>query len=448
MKKSISALISAAMLAGTCSAMAVSAADKKTDTDKDIVIFGDSIAAGYTVDDSLKYNYGEICGDYLGGNVDNYAVSGAATDDMLKVIGSLNSEQTQAVKNAEYIFISIGGNDLMHYASKYILDYAAKNKLLTDGKTAADIPADPDVSSLLKLVDMDKVTAYCDNKLNAMDLVGELKKLCNGLRVQNEDKNYPGIIPINVIPNIESAVSKLKAINPNAKIMVQTIYQPIQLDPDYVTETYGEGSSYVDFIAQIRSNFKDVLDTYRTKLNDVKDIEVVDVYSAFTSVPEGVAQNNANPGHAHYFTNIQFSGDKRDIHPNQTGHIVIAAAYLNKIGKLHDDSGLLSKLFKEITDTSGFPLVALDIYKSAAGNMITGDVNFDEKVDARDASLVLKNYAVISGKEATILSNLQNSMADVNSDDSRDAKDASAILRYYAYLANNGTSTIEEFLKK
>lgn len=447
MKKFISLLISAAMLTGTCSAMAVSAADKKTDTDKDIVIFGDSIAAGYTVDNSLKYNYGEICGDYLGGNVDNFAVSGATTSDMLNVISSLNADQVQAVKNAEYVFISIGGNDLMHYASKYFLDYAAKKKLLVDGKSAADVPSDPGISTLINLIDMDKVQAYCDNKLNAMDLVGELKKVSNGLRVQNEEKNYPGIIPVNVIPNIESAVSKIRTINPNAKIMVQTIYQPVQLDPEYITATYGADSSYVDFIGQIRSNFKDVLDTYRTKLNDVKNIEVVDVYNAFTSVPEGVAQNNANPGHAYYFTNIQLPGNKKDFHPNQNGHIVIAAAYLNKIGKLHDDSGLLSTLFKEIKDTSGFPLIALDVYKNAAGNLITGDVNFDEKVDARDASLVLKNYAVISGSEPSMLSNLQNKTADVNSDDSSDAKDATAILRYYAYLANNGTSTIEEFLK-
>ena len=446
MKKFISVLAAGAIALSSMSALAANAESKKSDTANDLVLFGDSIAAGFSVDNSVKYNYGQICADYLGGNVNNYAVSGAESADMIKVIDSLSSEQITNVKNAEYIVISIGGNDLMHYAAKYFLNYAAQKKLLADGADASALPSDPTIQDLLSAIDMKKLQDYAGNKMNMLDLGTELKKLCAGLRIKNDEKGYPGIIPAGIIPDIKTAAGKLKSINPNARIIVQTIYQPVQFDPEFIARKYGAGSSYETLIGHIRSNFNDVIREFRKQLSEVEGIEVADVYNYFTSIPEGETQNNANPGHAYYFVNIQKEGKAKDFHPNQKGHVAIASTILNTIGKLHDDSGLLTQLFTSFDDISDYPLIALDTYKTAAGNLILADVNFDGKTDARDASIILKNYAVISGNEKSILSELQNSVADVNKDTSRDAKDASAILRYYAYLSNKGTDSIEEFL--
>ncbi len=443
MKKFISAIISAAMLIPAAGAYAVPAGADSTDPA--IIVFGDSIAAGYGLDPASEYTYAQICADYLGCGYENYAVSGHTTSDMLNVISSLSTEQKNAVASSDYIVISIGGNDLMHYAAQYLLTYAAEQKLLKDGYSAADIPADPSVSELLRLLDIDKVQAFASNTTNALELISTLKKLCNNLKTKTD--KYEGIIPEKVIPNIQTAVNELKDINPNARIIVQTIYQPLQIDPEYISEKYGSDSSYTSLIGQLRSNFKGVLDTFRTDLAGVEDIEIADVYYEFTSIADGVTQTNANPGHANYFTNIQLPGEERDFHPNQKGHLAIAATILNTIGDLHDDSGLLSDIYKSLNDYSDYPSIALDTYKKAAGKLMTGDVNFDEKIDARDASLVLKNYTFISEDPASsILSELQSGTSDVNRDDSSDAKDATAILRYYAYLQDNGTASLEEFL--
>ena len=446
MKRFIAAVLAAAMTAGAAGSYAVTAADAKN-TDHDIVIFGDSIAAGYGLDTKTEYNYGQICADYLGGTVANYAVSGDTTDDMLKVIGSLDASQKQALKNAEYVVISIGGNDLIHYAAKYVLNYAAENNLLVSGKTAADIPAEPTASHLLTLLDRSKLSAYASSTNNAADLLVTLKKLCNNLMVKNE--SYEGVIPEKVIPNIKTAVKNIKAINPNARIIVQTIYQPIQFDNEYLAANYGSNAStYVKLFGQLRSNFEKVLQLYAKELGGIDGIEIADVNHEFTSLKEGEAQNNDNPGHAAYFVNIQESGSKRDIHPNQKGHLAIASTILNTIGELHDDSGLLSGIFKSLTDTSAYPLIAVDTYKKAAGNLMLGDVNFDEKIDARDASRVLKNYTYIADDpNSAILSEIQLKQSDVNGDTLSDAKDASALLRFYAYLSNNEYCPIDEFLK-
>lgn len=79
---------------------------------------------------------------------------------------------------------------------------------------------------------------------------------------------------------------------------------------------------------------------------------------------------------------------------------------------------------------------------SAAVNL--GDVNEDNKVDSKDAVLVLKDYAEnLAGKRTTI----DKTVADVNSDNSVDSKDAVWILRYYANTLTGYEKDISEFIK-
>ena len=75
-----------------------------------------------------------------------------------------------------------------------------------------------------------------------------------------------------------------------------------------------------------------------------------------------------------------------------------------------------------------------------------GDVNFDGKVDASDASETLSEYARLStGKEAQFNAD-QMAVGDIDKNGAIDASDASAILSYYAYLSTGGTLSFEERL--
>lgn len=67
-----------------------------------------------------------------------------------------------------------------------------------------------------------------------------------------------------------------------------------------------------------------------------------------------------------------------------------------------------------------------------------GDVNDDTVVDAKDASLVLSEYALLATGGASKFSEKQKKAADVNNDTVVDAKDASKILFYYATAATGG----------
>ena len=76
-----------------------------------------------------------------------------------------------------------------------------------------------------------------------------------------------------------------------------------------------------------------------------------------------------------------------------------------------------------------------------------GDANLDGKVDAKDASLVLAEYSLLStGAEGTF-EDQQFKNGDVNFDSKIDAKDASKILAYYSYLSTGGSDIMEEWVK-
>ncbi len=448
MKKLLSVMLSAIMGASVFNILSVGAVGE---TSGGVVIFGDSIASGYGLDKEKEYNYGQIIGDYLGCDVDNYAVAGDTTSDMLEVLANLSDEQKQNVSDSDIVIISIGGNDIIHYASKKILDFCAKRNLLNEGFTSSDIPEDPGISDLMLIANIrgkGGLIEYAQSGFTAAyELTSLLKDIAGNCRFDN--KNYEGYIVNSIMPNIKTAVSEIKEINPDARVIVQTIYQPIQIDPEFLEAEYGADSQYADVIAQLRMNFKDILDSFRTELNGVEGIEVADVYYEFTSLDDSVTQNAANPGYAYYFTDIQKSGKEKDFHPNQRGHLAIAAKILDVIGELHDDDGLLTQVYLNLDNIGKeirYPHIALDTYKKVAGNFMLGDVNFDGTIDGIDATLTLRDYTLKISGMPTIFSQSQQESANANSDEAIDGVDATLILRYYTLVLSGDQRTFEEFL--
>ena len=168
MKKVLSTLLAAVLSVSAIATVPSAEAEKATAAAKSgMVILGDSIATGYTKQGNVAHNYGEICGDYLGCKVSNYAVVGDTTDDMLALIDKMSAEQKKNISDAEYVVISIGGNDYL-YSNIIELIFA-----LLLGSTA---PAK-------KIID-------------------------------------------NAYKNFKSIISKIKTINPDAVIIVQTLYNP------------------------------------------------------------------------------------------------------------------------------------------------------------------------------------------------------------------------------
>ncbi|MBR5684437.1 MAG: hypothetical protein IKW96_14380 [Ruminococcus sp.] len=81
-----------------------------------------------------------------------------------------------------------------------------------------------------------------------------------------------------------------------------------------------------------------------------------------------------------------------------------------------------------------------------------GDVNNDGGINAVDASLILREYALLSSGKSKSFSAAQKKAADIDENGITDAVDSSLTLSYYAYVSTleNGSTakSIKEFIKK
>ncbi|MDO4864367.1 MAG: CAP domain-containing protein [Ruminococcus sp.] len=70
-----------------------------------------------------------------------------------------------------------------------------------------------------------------------------------------------------------------------------------------------------------------------------------------------------------------------------------------------------------------------------------GDLDSDGKVDSRDATQILIEYAAASSGGSSRLSSEQKKLADIDSNGKVDSKDASYVLGFYSYLSSGGKET-------
>ena len=104
--KSFLSLIIAVLLVMCCLPVTSFAA-----TRKNYLVLGDSIAYGQGIVNSEAACYGRIVADTNGYNYSNYAVDGLTSGALLTYIGT--SSVKNAIKEADIIQISIGGNDFL-----------------------------------------------------------------------------------------------------------------------------------------------------------------------------------------------------------------------------------------------------------------------------------------------------------------------------------------------
>lgn len=438
MKKIISAALSAIMVLssiGTVSAYA----EKYGDGDN-IVVLGDSIASGYGLD-AKEYSYAQIVADYMDANLENYAVAGATTEETLAAVRSFDAEKKAQLAEADVVILSVGANDIIEYSSRFILDFAARNDLLKDGYTAENIPEKPSFGDIKKLMSRDKVSEFAKDDSNLFRMNTALLQLRAHMIFTESTPNYEKydrVIQTRIIPNIEAIIAEIRSVNPNARIVLQTIYDPFQLQEEYCNANFS--SSYLRVLNNFRPRFKDIIAAFATQASNIEGVEIADVHGDFSSFSD-----NAD-GCSWYFTKMQDGRDDMDVHPSQRGHLAIAATILDTLGEKREDGGILNRTYILTENKEAYPSYALARYEKVKGAYSLGDMDESGTFAPDDASHILQEYAVLAtGNPSSLPENLQKA-ADTTRDGEISPDDASTALSYYAYCATGGTGSFKYFL--
>ena len=239
-----------------------------------------------------------------------------------------------------------------------------------------------------------------DDYDNVYDLANAIKD--NQIAFQKYLRATMPTAVANANTNIDNIILQLKSTNDHAKLIFQTVYDPLSVDQDdtglsanalSMLSAFSNGQMYqylngsANGGTYIPVGLNQNLQTHAQN----GEIYLADVYSAFLH---------------HAWTNVNIAN--ADVHPTATGHAAIANLLI--------ESGY-------------FPSVA----------NIDGDIDGDEKIDVSDAVAVLTEYARIAAGNEAQFNPAQKKSADVNEDGMLDVSDAVGILIYYAKQASGQT---------
>lgn len=240
------------------------------------VALGDSISAGYGLEGG-ELSFPERLAQSTGYALADFSSSDGVTSQALLETLS-QPEVADAVKNADVITITVGGNDLMNALYEYLADALGGSMSAEDIREGLE-KGTIEPGTLMKLM----------MELEDFPISPQASAALTTLRA-----------------NLSSALAQIKSMNPDATCIVANQYNP-----------YGHINN--PFAADIVSTFEVGVQALNTTLAGVAQAQgatVVDVHGVF-------AASSANPCNA-YFTGLDdFS---LDFHPNALGHQLIAEA--------------------------------------------------------------------------------------------------------------------------
>ncbi|MBQ9078832.1 MAG: Ig-like domain-containing protein [Ruminococcus sp.] len=79
--------------------------------------------------------------------------------------------------------------------------------------------------------------------------------------------------------------------------------------------------------------------------------------------------------------------------------------------------------------------------------LMLGDIDNNKMITGSDATLILREYTLISGESDGELTEIQRKACDVDRDNRITASDATLTLRYYIYEGSGGVLELEDFIK-
>lgn len=225
-----------------------------------ITVLGDSISSGYGLDENEK-TYGAWLGEYFGADVENYAVTGQTTYELLELL-DMEDAIADSLGRADLICISVGGNDVMEIFFK-------------------------DLKAIRDSISLDSVKKNGGFSFTPESIQNIILSLSSEMGPASAEAGK----------NIGEISRKIAEINPRAEVVFQTVYNPFETDEQSLQQYFTPLHSFTSIYLSAINN----------AVKNVENAWIADINKKFS-------------GYCTKLTNI----NSMDIHPNSLGHQVIA----------------------------------------------------------------------------------------------------------------------------
>ena len=316
---------------------------------ENLTILGDSISTGYGLsEDELSYE--KYLQKYFNCNSQNFAVNGQTTDDLLNYIEDNNV--SESLENADLICISIGGNDLFQIFK----------------------------------------SALSDNKTNLIAEDGNLNISSDFIKTFISDYSIEfNSASLKAAENIEKIKIKIEQINPDAEIIMLTVYNPFECSDSEANNILMPLKKYSSgYLKVINDSIKNHID------------KTADIFLKFSEK-------------SYLYTNM----DKYDIHPNAIGHMLIAEEIIQIMSENGDFTAFSNAVYNIPQGVfSNFPeYTANELNSFAEGNLrkdtLEQSINAKSESENPEISIEDENNAGEKSKEKNETSKFKKTLSKV-----------------------------------
>lgn len=268
---------------------------------ENITVLGDSISTGYGLDDS-QLSYCGYLQEYFDADLDNFAKDGKQTSELLEQIEN-DSNVRESLVNADLICVTIGGNDVLQIFLDSMSELNSKSAN-TNGEHF---------------------------EFSQEFVQGFIMKFASAI----------GPAAAQAGENITEIREQIRELNPDASIIMQTVYNPFETDDEKLNG--------------IMKPLKTFTALYLGVINNAvkqQPVIIADIHEKF----------NEN---SWLYTNIR----EFDIHPNYVGHMLIAEEIIQTL-KQSGDGEIFRTELKKIPQEyySGIPEdITVEILELADG---------------------------------------------------------------------------------